>query len=402
VSSTLLLHKSYEVIIIGAGPAGSYAACELASAGHSVAVLDNKSAAGLNICCTGIISAECFNAFGISSEVILRRVNSASFFLPSGKSTRLSSENVDVCIVDRSCFDRAISDKAQTNGATYYFSTDCTDINIEDDKAIVETSCNNNKQIFCARAVILATGQDLRLHHKLGLGKFRHFAVGAQTEVYTDTIDEVEVYFSQQLAPKFFAWLVPTSPGKALAGLISSSHAKLHLENFLQSSLCKGRLTRSNIKVRQKLIPLCALPHSAGERILVIGDAAGQIKPTTGGGIYLGNLGAQIAINLLKKALNRDNLSANYLGCYQKQWKAIMGKEISIGYWLRRIYGKLSDQQIEKLFNTITSGDMATMLLNSPDFSFDWHSKLLFSGLRYTITYPIRKLSHFLTGGKNT
>ncbi len=394
-------YKSYEVIVVGAGPAGSYAACELASAGHSVAVLDNKSAAGLDVCCTGIISSECFEAFGISPEVIVRKVNSASFFLPSGKSTRLSSEKVNAYIIDRSRFDSAIANKAQAKGVTYYFSTDCTDVNIKGNKALVETSCNNSKQIFCARAVIIATGQDLRLHYKLGLGKFKHFAIGAQTEIGATNLDEVEVYFNQQLAPNFFAWLVPTSPGKALAGLISSSHAKLHLEKFLLSPLIKEKLTDTNIKIKQKAIPLCALPHSVKERILVIGDAAGQVKPTTGGGIYLGNLGAQIASDVLKEALDKDNLSASYLAQYQKRWKAKMGREISFGYWIRWIYSKLSNQQIEKLFNLFTSGDMATSLLNSPNFSFDWHSKLFLSSLKYNISYPFQKMSRLLSGEKN-
>lgn len=394
-------YKSYEIIVVGAGPAGSYAACELASAGHSVAVLEHKSAAGLDICCTGIISAECFEAFGISPEVIVRKANSAKFFMPSGNFTRLNSEKVKVCIVDRSRFDCAIANKAQSKGATYFFSTDCTAVNIKGNKVIVETLRNNSKQIFDARAVILATGQDLRLHHKLGLGKFKHFAIGAQTEIDAENLDEVEVYFNQQLAPDFFAWLVPTSPGKALAGLLSSSHAKLHLEKFLLSPFCKGRLASTNIKIRQKAIPLCVLPQSVGERILVIGDAAGQVKPTTGGGIYMGNLGAQIASDVLKEALDKDNLSASYLARYQKQWKAKMSREISFGRWIRWIYSKLSDQQIEKLFNTFTSGDMATALLNSPDFSFDWHSKLFLSGLRYNITYPIQKISRLLPRGKN-
>ncbi len=394
-------YKSYEVIVVGAGPAGSYAACELASAGHSVAVLEHKSAAGLDICCTGIISAECFEAFGISPEVIVRKANSAKFFLPSGNLTRLNSENVKVCIVDRSRFDRAIANKAQSKGATYFFSTDCTAVSIKGNSAMVETTCNNSKQVFYARAVILATGQDLRLHHKLGLGKFKHFAVGAQTEIDAENLDEVEVYFNQQLAPDFFAWLVPTYPGKALAGLISSSGARLHLQRFLLSPLCKGRLASTNIKIRQKTIPLCVLPQSVGERLLVIGDAAGQVKPTTGGGIYLGNLGAQIASDVLKEALDKDNLSARYLARYQRRWKAKMGREISFGRWMRWIYSKLNDQQIEKLFNTFTSGDITTALLNSPDFSFDWHSKLFLSGLRYKITCPIHKLSRLLPGEKN-
>ena len=115
----------------------------------------------------------------------------------------------------------------------------------------------------------------------------------------------------------------------------------------------------------------------------------------------MGNLGAQIASDVLKEALDKDNLSASYLARYQRRWKAKMGREISFGRWMRWIYSKLNDQQIEKLFNTFTSGDITTALLNSPDFSFDWHSKLFLSGLRYKITCPIHKLSRLLPEEKN-
>ena len=86
--------ESYDVIIVGAGPAGSYAAYRLASLGDKVAVLEQKEAAGLNVCCTGVISTECFRSFGVSPEVILTEANSARFFSPSGRCLRLQSEKV--------------------------------------------------------------------------------------------------------------------------------------------------------------------------------------------------------------------------------------------------------------------------------------------------------------------
>lgn len=149
-------------------------------------------------------------------------------------------------------------------------------------------------------------------------------------------------------------------------------------------------------KIRQKAIPLGTLPRTYGDRILVIGDAAGQVKPTTGGGIYFGHLGAKIAAKVLKEALEGDDLAAARLSRYQKRWKIKMGKEIFLGYLVRQLYDKLSDHQIGRIFDALDSGGMAKAMLNSPSFSFDWHSKLILAGLKYSLTYPLRKTRHLL------
>jgi len=74
-----------ELVIIGAGPAGSYAAYRLAAQGYKVAVLEQKKAAGEDVCCSGIIGVECFNSFGVGDDVILAGASSASFFSPAGR-----------------------------------------------------------------------------------------------------------------------------------------------------------------------------------------------------------------------------------------------------------------------------------------------------------------------------
>lgn len=386
----------YDVLIVGAGPAGSYAAYELASSGYSVAVFEQKSAPGLDVCCTGIISAECFDSFGISPEMILIKANTAKFFSPSGRCLRLQSEKVQVYVVDRASFDQAIARKAQAKGANYFFSSQVTDIATGKDKARIETLYHSSKEIFTARAVILANGFSPVLSQELGLGKIKHFVIGSQAEIEAKNVDEVEVYLSQQIAPGFFAWLVPTSANKARIGLFSTSQAKLRLEKFLLSPFCQGRVISQEAKIRQKAVPLGTLPRTYGDRILVIGDAAGQVKPTTGGGIYFGHLGSKIATEVLEEALSSDDLAATRLSCYQKQWRAKMGREIRLGYWARRAYAKLSDRQIERIFNVLDSGGLAKALLNSPNLSFDWHRGLILAGLKYSLVYPLRKPRHLL------
>ena len=386
----------YDVIVVGAGPAGSYIAHELASSGYDVAVFEEKNAPGLNVCCTGIISTECFQSLDPGTDVILTKVNSAKFFSPSGRCLRLQTEKVQAYVVNRLLFDKAIASKAQSQGAQYFFSSPVIDIIPGKDSIQAETLCFGAREIFSARAVVLANGFRPKLPRKLSLGKIKSFLVGAQAEIEAKNVDEPEVYFGQGIAPGAFAWLVPTSTNKAYAGLLALSQAKLHLQKLLNNLSCQGRITSREVKIGQKAIPVGTLARSYGDRVLVIGDAAGHVKPTTGGGIYFGHLGAKIAAEVLDEALRSDNLTAGQLSRYQKRWKVKMGKELSRGYWARWAYGKLSDRQIEGIFNVLGSDGMAEALLNSGDFSFDWHSKLILAVLRHSSAYPLLKIRHLL------
>jgi len=386
----------YDVIIVGAGPAGSYIAYELASSGHAVAVFEEKSAPGLNACCTGIISTECFHSLNLGTDVILTEVNSAKFFSPSGRCLRLQTENVQAYVVNRLLLDKALTSKAQSQGAQYFFSSPVINIVPGKDSIQAETSCSGAREIFSARAVVLANGFKPELPRKLGLGKIKSFLIGAQAEIEARNMDGPEVYFGQEITPGSFAWLVPTSTNKAYVGLLATSQARLHLQKFLNNLFGQGRITSREVEIRQKAIPVGTLTRSYGDRVLVIGDAAGQVKPTTGGGIYFGHLGARIAAKVLDEALSSDNLTAGQLSRYQKQWKAKMSKELSRGYGARRAYAKLSDRQIEGIFNMLDSSGMAETLLNSGDLSFDWHSNLILAGLRHISAYPLLKTKHLL------
>jgi digeranylgeranylglycerophospholipid reductase len=387
----------YDVIVVGAGPAGSYIAYELASSGHDVAVFEEKSAPGLNTCCTGIISTECFQSLGLGTDVILNEVNSVKFFFPSGKCLRFQTKNVQAYVVNRLLLDKALTSKAQSQGAQYFFSSPVIDVIPEKDRIQAETLCAGARKIFNARVLVLANGFKPKLPRKLGLGEIKNFLVGAQAEIEVKNVDEFEVYFGQEIAPGAFAWLVPTSTNKAYVGLLATSRAKLYLQNFLNNLFDQGRVASREVEIEQKAIPIRTLARSYGDRLLVIGDAAGQVKPTTGGGIYFGHLGARIAAEVLDEALSSDNLTAGQLSRYQKQWKARMGKELSRGYWARWAYAKLSDRQIEGILNILNSNGRADALLNSGSFSFDWHSRFILAVLRQSSAYPVLKIKHLLS-----
>jgi flavin-dependent dehydrogenase len=334
---------------------------------------------------------------GLGTDVILTGVNSAKFFSPSGRCLRLQTEKVQAYVVNRLLLDKALASKAQSQGAQYFFSSPVTNIIPGKDKIQAEASCSGVRELFSARVVVLANGFRPKLPRKLGLGKIKSFLVGAQAEIEAKNVAELEVYFGQGIVPGAFAWLVPISTNKAYVGLLATSQAKLYLQKFLNNLFCQDRITSREVEIEQKAIPVGTLARSYGDRVLVIGDAAGQVKPTTGGGIYFGHLGARIAAEVLDEALSRDNLTAGQLSRYQKQWKAKMGRELSLGYGARQAYAKLSDRQIEGVFNIFDSNGMAEALLNSGKFSFDWHSRLILAVLRRSSAYPLLKIRHLFS-----
>jgi len=367
--------KLYDVIVIGGGPVGSYVAFKLAEMGHGVAVLERHKQPGEQVCCTGIISQKCITAFAIDENVILRQANSAKLFSPSGTLIRLWREQTQAGIVDRAAFDVAIAGKAQSKGAEYLPNSLTSDIQVEDDRVRVEAVRQSKKLNLEARAAVVATGSGSKLVERLGLGRVGDFVTGAQAEVETDGIDEVEVYLGRDIAPGSFAWLVPTSPPKALVGLLSRHSPQLYLKRLISSLQAQGKIARDKAEPCYRGISLKPLPRTYGERLLVVGDAAGQVKPTTGGGIYYGLLCADIAADTLHQALKDDNLSARTLANYQRRWRKKLGRELEISYYARKLYERLSDKQVDRMFNLIKSHGIDQALLQAEDLAFDWHGE---------------------------
>ncbi|MFC1909207.1 NAD(P)/FAD-dependent oxidoreductase [Chloroflexota bacterium] len=362
-----------DVIIIGGGPAGSYAAYRLGMMGHKVTVLEKKPGIGKQVCCTGIIGLECVRSFNIRDDVILRKVNSARLFSPSGQSIKLWRGETQAAILDRAALDMAMASQAQSAGVEYLLDSPVTDIEIRKDSVAVVDS--RQKPSLIARAVIIASGFGSGLGEKLGLGKIGDFVMGAQTEVNTTGVDEVEVYFGHEVAPGFFAWLVPTAPGTARVGLLSRRNSKAYLDKLIISLLNQGKLVSSEAKVSCGGIPLKPPVKTYGERLLAVGDAAGQVKPTSGGGIYYSLLCADIAADVLHQALESDDLSYRRLASYEQRWRRCLSQELRIGYWARKLFERLSDKQLDRIFEIVTANGIDEALLKASDLSFDWHSK---------------------------
>jgi digeranylgeranylglycerophospholipid reductase len=367
----------HDVIIVGAGPAGSRIAYRLSQLGYNVAVVEKNLPSADGICCTGILSQECLSAFGLDNGLVLRRASSASFLSPSGEYLRLCRRSPVAAVVDRARLNAHLAETAQASGADYLFGARASDISVKPDGVEVIANGQAEARVLRAKAAVIATGFGSGLPARLGLGEIKQFLLGAQVQVATSDVDEVEIYLDQELAPGGFAWLVPTTPGRGLAGLLTRGQADGSLENLLKLLSSRGKITSIQAAPSYDIVPLRPLPRSYAERVLVVGEAAGQVKPTTGGGVYYGLLCADIAAGVLERALEAGDLSAKALSAYERKWRARLSRELVIGYRARNLLAGLSNRRLDRLFRLAGRKRLPELIAEGNGFSFDWHSRLL-------------------------
>lgn len=386
----------FDVAVIGAGPVGSRVARNMAELGFSTVVFDRKKRLNEPVCCTGIVSREFVEKYGIDDKVIYRDANSASIYSPSGTLLHVQRDAPQASILDRAGLNDYLGKLAMDKGAEYVLDSRVTGIEKTDDSVKLNTETREGKKLIVeARVIVIAGGFGSKLTEMAGLGKAGDFAMGVQAEVEARNLEEVQVFLGNRLAPGFFGWLVPTTQGRALAGLITRNNTSRYMKKFLSVLADNGSISGRKPNVSFAGVALKDIRKTSTDRILVAGSAAGQVKPLTGGGVYFGMLCADIATETLKRALEADNLTAKCLANYDKEWKKVIGRETKLGHWSRKFYELLNDRQIDNIIDMTMSSGIVKTLLDSDDMKFDWHGKIVLKLLRIkTLTGIVKSIGN--------
>ena len=280
-------------------------------------------------------------------------------------------------VVDRAIFDREIADLAGQSGTHIECGALVTDIKVAEDHVDVTTikdEDEKNVTVNRAKVVVLATGVNSTLHRMVGLGAPQSFFNGVQTEVPKNGCNNTTIYIGNRIAPGAFAWAVPAGQ-QVRIGLVTEGNPIESFDKFMSRYYAKDWENGARDKTRYKLIIQGALSKTYGHRVLAVGEAAGQVKTTTGGGVYFGLLGSRIASTTILRNLRNNDLNSKAFSEYEKTWKKAFHKEILIGFYARKIFSRLNDGQIERLFLLAQNNGVFPYIQENGNF--DWHSDLI-------------------------
>lgn len=349
----------YDLVVVGGSIAGLSTAREASKYGIKTLVLEEDLEIGTPEHCGGVVSLNALLDLGIiPNNIILNNIKIAKIYSPSKKSIEMPAKGI--VAIDRRKLDKQIAKQAIMNNAEIALNTLMLDYEVREDHVRVRT----NKDTIEAKLLVDARGCKVILQEdKNGA------VISAQHEISADWIDDrVEVYLDNDIYPAFFAWLIPNGTYLARAGVAGRSiNSANTLNKFLEE---KGRY--SFIKYVYAPIWIKGpLRKFVNNRVIRVGDAAGQTKPTTGGGIYSCGMAGILAGNAIAEALCNNDLAL--LHRYEEEWFARFGKEFDRMLLARRVFERLDNKAIDSIFNSIDDN----IIKDIADTDFDFHSNAL-------------------------
>jgi digeranylgeranylglycerophospholipid reductase len=298
------------------------------------------------------------------------------------RSVLIDAEQVSAAIVDRAAFDQALAGASRDAGAELRPGTPVRRIAVEPHRVVVTAE---NGHTVEARACVLACGASYRFNRALGLGVPRKFVQSAQVEVPMRGPEQIEVHLGRSTAPGGFAWVVPFARGAhafSRVGVMCDAGAASRFGAFAKE-LGERYEARAGEwpEPRVRILPLGPVSKTYAARLIAVGDAAGLVKPTTGGGIYYSLISGQLAASVLDPALRAGDLSESRLRAYETAWRDRLGTEIRIGLAFRALATRLNDRAIDALIDLARVDGIVPLLKQTADFN--WHAGSALALLRH-------------------
>ena len=236
-----------------------------------------------------------------------------------------------------------------------------------------------------ARVCVLACGANYRFNRELGLGVPRAFVQTAQIEMPFPALPRIDIRLGRELAPGGFAWAVPFArhdvPHVRL-GLFCDTDALRRFRAFTQQMAIESDVDPSLLpQPRMKMLPLGPVKKTVAERVVAVGDAAGLVKPTTGGGIYYSILSGALAADALDQALRTDQLHERAMRACEDGWRARLGPDIRAGLAFRALATRIGDRGIQALIEVARVDGIMPLLKETADFN--WHRRAALALLRH-------------------
>ena len=350
------------VAVVGGGPVGCFAALQLARLGVETTVFEEHAEIGVPSHCAGHLSIRSLKDLGLyplPSGIVENTFSAANFHSPEGTVFSVRLKLPVTCAVNRELFDKFLAKKAEAAGARYRLGSRVRSLILDAGFVKgVNIEQGGNVESFEAKVVVDAEGISARFVKEASLaapqGECLVNAVEAEVEnVRNLEEDAVEVFLGKEYAPGFYGWIMPLSNETAKVGLATKTgNPKDLLQRLMFKHPVASKLLKGSQVKQLSFHPITLggpIAKTYANGFLAVGDAASQVKPTTGGGVIFGLTCGQIAAETAFEAIRRNDVSESCLKEYQKGCVGRLGFDFSVMLRARRFLDSFSDGKIDNL-----------------------------------------------------
>ena len=353
----------YDSIIVGGGPVGAVAAQSAARHGAKVLLIEKGAQPTYPDRCTGIISPRCLEEAQLDASVILREIKGGTIYAPNGRSLQIEAKDTRALVVNRHLFNMKLIEAAQGAGVECLYCSRALDI----DGQMVIVERNGTTYQAQAKAIVGADGAKSRVAEAAELPPPDQLLLGLQATARYEPPreDMVNIFVDQHLAPGFFAWIVPAEDGIARVGL--ATHQMKEAYSLLKMLL--DRLNLQPLTINTGLIPLGPRSRTVAKNVLLVGDAAAQAKPTSGGGLYTGIVAAKIAGRVAAQCAEDTGALVEY----ETAWREKLSRELTLGMSLRRLFQRLNNVELNLIFAILDNKMFMNVVTAHGDIDYPSH-----------------------------
>jgi len=394
---------NYDVVVVGGGPAGCAAAGLISKEGYKTLVVEEHQKIGEPVQCAGLVSPRTLEKAAVGEDVVINKIHGAFIHSPGGEVLSVRSQDAYALVIDRPAFDRKLAKAAQNAGADVLTGTRAALGDYLPEKVTVGLTARGKRTTACARLLIGADGSNSLVARRIAAAGSRDLIrmYAAEVELECPETDMVHIFLGKKIAPGWFGWIIPVDRKNARVGVGVSGrerHPRFYFNKMVESQpgLFKGM---SRVRGTGGIVPVGRLARIYGERAMLVGDAACQTKPISGGGLYLGLLGAELCAGVAVKALSKGDVSAKCLSEYQSLWEKEMAGEIRAALSYRSVFLTMSDKEMDRLVRFFNHPlwqhiiskygdiDYPSWLGSRLSFAGPWAEKFIVAGFKKILNY---------------
>lgn len=381
------MREAYDVLVVGAGPTGSNAARLLAQRGWSVLLVEEHPEVGQPVQCAGLVTPRTFDhtPFPIG-DLHQNDLRGGIVVAPDGTQVEFASSQVQAQAMDRARFDQRMAASAVAAGVELRVATKATGAVRDPTGVTVTLSRMGIPSQVRVRLVVGADGIRGSVARWFDFPPVDEIVSAYEAElsgchIAADRGHMIPMFAGRAQAPGFFSWIIPvggdrTRTGLAVAPGMNEQSAKAYYERMFTDAASAPYL--AGAKPTYLIIggiPLGLRKRLVDDRVMLVGDAAGMAKPTSGGGIYMGLVGSEHLAEVAHKGLLHDALSRGDLLPYERRVRRTIARELRKGTMLREVYKRFTDDDLNRLARLLSGPKAKAVIEGIGDI--DYPSRLV-------------------------